>query len=157
MSEALLTYGLPPERLTLEVTETALMHDEDAMIGRLHKLKALGVELAMDDFGTGYSSLAQLRTMPIDVLKIDKVFVVGGIGSSGEEWAFAVAIIRLAHSLGKRTLAEGIEHPSQLAQLKSLGCELGQGYLFARPIPLREVIDLLAVPRQKTPLSLGSQ
>ena len=119
------------------------MHDEDAMIGRLHKLKALGVELAMDDFGTGYSSLAQLRTMPIDVLKIDKVFVVGGIGSSGEEWAFAVAIIRLAHSLGKRTLAEGIEHPSQLAQLKSLGCELGQGYLFARPIPLREVLDIL--------------
>lgn len=157
VSEALLTHGLPPERLTLEVTETALMHDEDAMIGRLHTLKALGVELAMDDFGTGYSSLAQLRTMPIDVLKIDRVFVVGGIGSSEEEWAFADAIIRLAHSLGKRTLAEGIELPSQLAQLKSLGCELGQGYLFARPISLREVIDLLAVPRPKTPLSLGSQ
>ena len=143
VSQALLTHGLPPERLTLEVTETALMHDEDAMIGRLHKLKALGVELAMDDFGTGYSSLAQLRTMPIDVLKIDKVFVGGGIASSEEQWAFAAAIIRLAHSLGKRTLAEGIEHPSQLAQLKSLGCELGQGYLFARPKPLREVLDIL--------------
>jgi diguanylate cyclase (GGDEF)-like protein len=153
--EALLAHGLPPERLTLEVTETALMHDEEVMMGLLHKLKALGVALAMDDFGTGYSSLAQLRTMPIDVLKIDKVFI-GGIASGEEEWAFAAAIIRLANSLGKRTLAEGVEHSSQLVQLRSLGCELGQGYLFGRPMPLCEVIGLLAEPHQETPLPLGS-
>lgn len=143
VSGALALHGLPPQRLTLEVTETALMHDEVAMMGMLHQLKALGVELAMDDFGTGYSSLAQLRTMPIDVLKIDKTFV-GGVSSGDDEWMFAAAIVALAHSLGKRTLAEGIEHPSQLAQLQSLGCEMGQGYLFARPMPLRGIIELLA-------------
>lgn len=143
VSKALLATSLSPQRLTLEVTETALMHDEDVMMGLLHNLKALGVELAMDDFGTGYSSLAQLRTMPVDVLKIDRAFVGGSAGGE-EEWAFAAAIISLAHSLGKRTLAEGIEHPSQLAHLRSLGCELGQGYLFGRPMPLREFIGLLS-------------
>ncbi len=143
VSDALHSNGLTPERLVLEVTETALMQDADAMISLLHKLKSLGVELAMDDFGTGYSSLAQLRTMPIDVLKIDKAFV-DGIASDDEEWALATAIIRLARSLGKRTLAEGVEHPAQLAHLRSLGCEWGQGYLFARPKPLDEVLRLLA-------------
>jgi EAL domain-containing protein (putative c-di-GMP-specific phosphodiesterase class I) len=97
----------------------------------------------MDDFGTGYSSLAQLHTMPVDVLKIDKVFV-GGTATGKQEWAFAAAIIALAHSLGKRTLAEGIEHPSQLTHLRSLGCELGQGFLFGGPMPLRECISFLA-------------
>lgn len=145
VSRALAAHDLPPQRLALEVTETALMHDEVAMLGMLHQLKALGVELAMDDFGTGYSSLAQLRTMPIDVLKIDKTFV-GGVPSGENEWAFAAAIIAMAHSLGKRTLAEGIEDPSQLAQLRRLGCELGQGYLFARPMPLAGIIDLVTAP-----------
>jgi EAL domain-containing protein (putative c-di-GMP-specific phosphodiesterase class I) len=83
--------------------------------------------------------------MPIDVLKIDKSFV-GGATSAEHEWAFAAAIIALAHSLGKLTLAEGIEHPSQLAQLQRLGCEMGQGYLFARPMPLPEIVDLLTAP-----------
>jgi diguanylate cyclase (GGDEF)-like protein len=141
--EALLAHNLTPRQLTLEVTETALMHDEEVMIGLLHKLKGVGVELAMDDFGTGYSSLSQLRTMPIDTLKIDKMFV-GGITSGIEEWAFSAAIIRLAHSLGKRVLAEGIEHASQLDHLLSLGCELGQGYLFGSPMSLREFLSLLA-------------
>lgn len=145
VSKALLVHNLSPQRLTLEVTETALMHDEDVMMGRLHNLKMLGVELAMDDFGTGYSSLAQLRTMPVDVLKIDKVFV-GSSASGDKEWAFAAAIILLAQSLGKRTLAEGIEHHWQFAQLRSLGCELGQGYLFGRPMPLCEFISLFAAP-----------
>jgi len=155
VSAALLAHGLPPERLTLEITETALMHDEDVMQGLLHKLKALGVELAMDDFGTGYSSLAQLRVMPIDVLKIDKAFV-GGVSASDGEWAFAATIIRLAHSLGARTLAEGIEHRSQLEQLRALGCELGQGYLFARPMPLADLVNLLKAGQTTSTFALMS-
>jgi hypothetical protein len=134
------------------------MHDEEVMIGLLHKLKGLGVELAMDDFGTGYSSLAQLRTMPIDVLKIDKMFV-GGSASGEEEWAFSAAIIRLAHSLGKR-VAEGIEHPSQLDHLLSLGCELGQGFLFGSPMSLQEFLALPAASpegRSDSTAEIGSQ
>jgi diguanylate cyclase (GGDEF)-like protein len=135
--------GVDPQRITLEITEAAFADDVDAMIVRMHELKGLGVRLAIDDFGTEYSSLSQLRRLPVDVLKIDKSFV-RGIATEPVEWALVTAIIRLAESLGKSTVAEGIETGGQLAHLRSLRVELGQGYLFARPLSAASVSGLLA-------------
>src|SRR3954470_22997822 len=132
VADTLRRTGLPAERLWLEITETVLMHDTEATIERLEALKALGLLLAVDDFGTGYSSLRYLRRFPIDVLKIAKPFVDGLTSAEGA--ALARTIIELGSSLGLRTLAEGIEGAAEHAQLRSLGCELGQGYLFARPL-----------------------
>lgn len=126
--------GIEPELVILEVTETAVMADMDLMAATLAQLKELGVLLALDDFGTGYSSLSYLRRLPVDHIKIDRAFV-SGVASDSEEWALAVAITRLATSLGKQTIAEGIETPAQLAHLRSLGCDFGQGFLFGRPAP----------------------
>lgn len=134
--------GIDPRRVILEVTETALMADTEAMVEVLVRLGDLGVQLALDDFGTGYSSLSYLQRLPVDFVKIDRAFV-SGIASEPQEWALAVAIVQLAASLGKRTIAEGIETPAQLAHLRSLGCELGQGYLFARPDELTRVRGLV--------------
>jgi len=149
VSDALGVSGLPAASLTVEITETVLMADTAEIVRVLDKLKAFGVILALDDFGTGYSSLSQLRALPIDVLKIDKAFV-DGIALEDEEWALAAAIIRLAVSLHKRTLAEGVENASQLAHLRSLGCELAQGYLFARPMALADLEQVLASPPSPT-------
>lgn len=142
LADALSASGLAATHLTVEITETALVADADEVLATLHKFKALGVEVAMDDFGTGYSSLSQLRILPIDVVKIDKAFV-DGIATSSEDWVLAAAIVRLAASLGKRTLAEGIEDAAQHAHLRALGCALGQGYYFARPVPLADLERLL--------------
>lgn len=139
--EALNESEVDPRSVTLEVTETALMEKIGDLIGTLLKLKAAGVSLAMDDFGTGYSSLSQLRELPIDVLKVDRAFVTG-IALEDEEWALASAILKLATSLGKRTVAEGIELPAQLVHLRSMGCTVGQGFLFARPMPYGDLENL---------------
>ncbi|HEX9969911.1 MAG TPA: GGDEF domain-containing phosphodiesterase, partial [Acidimicrobiales bacterium] len=142
--------GIPPSRVTLEVTESALLENADERIARLHELTALGITLAIDDFGTGYSSLSYLRRLPADILKIDRSFV-SGIASEPQEWALASAVVRLATSVGKQTLAEGIERPEQLAHLMALGCRLGQGYLFSRPVPASEIEQLFKVPRLPVP------
>jgi len=134
--------GIAPSRVTLEVTESAFAMDTDIMIARLHDIKRLGVSLAIDDFGTGYSSLSQLRKLPVDYLKIDKSFV-DGIAREQAEWELTTAIIRLAAGLGKSTVAEGIETGGQLAHLRSLNVELGQGYLFARPLTAMAIAELL--------------
>jgi EAL domain-containing protein (putative c-di-GMP-specific phosphodiesterase class I) len=134
--------GIAPSRVTLEVTESALATDADTMIARLHDLKALGVSLAIDDFGTGYSSLSQLRRLPVDYIKIDKSFV-DGIAREHTEWELTTAIVRLAVSLGKQTVAEGIETGGQLAHLRTLDVDLGQGYLFARPLTPAAITELL--------------
>ena len=126
--------GLAPGRLVLEITETVLMHDTEATIRRLRALRAIGVRLAVDDFGTGYSSLRYLNRFPLDVLKMAKPFV-DGLGDQSEDPALARAIVELGASLGLQIVAEGIEHSAQLAQLRRLGCPLGQGYWFARPMP----------------------
>jgi EAL domain-containing protein (putative c-di-GMP-specific phosphodiesterase class I) len=101
----------------------------------LRALKELGVRLSVDDFGTGYSSLLYLRSYPIDTLKIDRSFV-GGMDGSDNDGAIVEGVIRLAHALGLEAVAEGVETPEQRARLEALGCELGQGYLWARPMPL---------------------
>ncbi|HEV8424235.1 MAG TPA: EAL domain-containing protein [Actinomycetes bacterium] len=130
--------GLSPDCLTLEITESVLMHDLDVAIVRLHELKRLGVHLAIDDFGTGYSSLAYLRQMPIDAVKIDKSFV-DGVAGGPEESAVARAILALAATLHLDTVAEGVEQPEQAAALAELGCHLAQGYHFSRPIPAADM------------------
>ena len=135
--------GIEPQQVTLEVTESSLMDDPVRMICRLDELRAMGLTLSMDDFGTGYSSLSYLRDLPVDVVKIDRSFV-GGVARTDEEWALVTAIVRLAKSLGKRTLGEGVETPAQLAHLRALGCDLAQGYLFGRPLPAGEFELLLA-------------
>jgi diguanylate cyclase (GGDEF)-like protein len=142
VARALARSGLAPERLWLEITETVLMHDTEATIERLRALKALGVKLAVDDFGTGYSSLRYLRRFPIDLLKMAKPFV-DGLNASPDGEALARTILELGVSLGLRTVAEGIEGDDELASLRRLGCDLGQGFLFARPMPAAEATALL--------------
>jgi diguanylate cyclase (GGDEF)-like protein len=134
--------GIDPRRLTLEITEAAFGADAEAMVGRLHELKLLGLNLAIDDFGTEYSSLSKLRQIPVDVLKIDKSFI-DGIAIDPSERALAGAIVSLGSSLGKLTVAEGIETEEQLAELISLDVEYGQGYLFSRPVPADEITTML--------------
>jgi diguanylate cyclase (GGDEF)-like protein len=135
--------GLPAERLTLEITESVVMRDTTQTLACLRALKALGVRLAIDDFGTGHSSLAYLRQFPVDVLKIDKSFV-DGLAHGGDAAALARTIIALADTLQLHTVAEGIETVGQQAALEALGCGLGQGYLFARPMAAADLARLLA-------------
>jgi diguanylate cyclase (GGDEF)-like protein len=129
---ALRAASLDPQTLTLEITESVLMENTEKTIERLSALKTLGVRLAVDDFGTGYSSLRYLRQFPLDTLKIPKPFV-DDVGGEPEAAALARAIIQLGQSLDLVVVAEGIERASQLAELRSLGCELGQGFLLAKP------------------------
>jgi diguanylate cyclase (GGDEF)-like protein len=136
--------GFEPERLILEITETAMFRDTEATIRKIQTLRAQGIRIAVDDFGTGYSSLSYLRRFPVDILKIAKDFIDPEEGGSGE-WAFAAAIIALGRTLDLRIIAEGIEHPGQLERLRGLGCEFGQGYLFARPGPIEGVISVLGL------------
>jgi EAL domain-containing protein (putative c-di-GMP-specific phosphodiesterase class I) len=133
---------LDPSAVTLEITESVLMHDRDVSLARLLDLKFLGVRLAIDDFGTGYSSLAYLQRFPLDVLKVDKAFV-DGVALGPEESALASAIIRLGHTLHLRTVAEGVESPEQVAHLRRLGCQEAQGFLFAQPLPASEITACL--------------
>ena len=141
-SDALETTGLPPDRLVLEITESGLMRDPRAVLGRLQALRELGVRLAIDDFGTGYSSLSYLRWMPIDVLKMDQSFV-DDLASGDQRTALAGTIAGLARTLGMTVVAEGIERPEQADMLHAMQCELGQGYLFAAPLNPETFRDLL--------------
>ncbi|MGV6395511.1 phosphodiesterase DibA [Pseudomonas caspiana] len=142
--------GLDPARLELEVTESAVMQDPEQAIEQLHRLRDLGLSLAIDDFGTGYSSLLRLKRMPVQKLKIDQGFVAG-LPSDEDDIAIVRAIIVLAKSMGMRVLAEGIEHADQAGFLRDSGCQLGQGYWFARPMPA-EQIDWLRAPDFRHPV-----
>ena len=133
VADCLRRSGLPPTRLTLEITESLFVHDGDAAVARLHILRQLGIKLALDDFGTGHSSLNYLRSLPIDVLKIDKAFV-DGVTQCPEQSAVARAIVKLAHDFGLQTVAEGVETPDQAVELGAIGVDMGQGYHFSRPL-----------------------
>jgi diguanylate cyclase (GGDEF)-like protein len=133
--------GVDPTCLVLEITEGVLLDDGDATLRILEQLHGLGVRLAIDDFGTGYSALSYLQRFPIHVLKIDRSFV-NGIRAGGERSALVRAIIALGQALNLKLVAEGIEDAGQAAELGRLGCELGQGYYFARPEP-RAAFELL--------------
>lgn len=125
--------GVDPRSVVLEITETALMHDSDRIAQRLHSLRLAGLRVAIDDFGTGYSSLAYLQQFPVDILKIDRSFVVAA-ATSAEGRVLLHAMVQLGRALGLATLAEGIEDSAQLELLRAEGCDLGQGFLFARPM-----------------------
>ena len=140
--EILRETGMDPGRLKLEITESMMMHDAEATLQMLHRLKALGAHLAVDDFGTGYSSMSYLSTLPIDALKIDRSFVSRMDAEEGDA-AIVRAIVTLAKTLNLRITSEGIETRAQLAQLQALGCDQGQGYHFSRPLPPDELRPLL--------------
>jgi diguanylate cyclase (GGDEF)-like protein/PAS domain S-box-containing protein len=142
VAAVLASTGLAPELLTLELTESVLMQDAEAATAVLVELKSLGVRLAIDDFGTGYSSLNYLRRFPIDELKIDRSFVAS-LDDGPTHSAVVLSILRLGETLQLETVAEGIEEASQLAALRGLGADLGQGYLFARPLDAVAVTDLI--------------
>jgi diguanylate cyclase (GGDEF)-like protein/PAS domain S-box-containing protein len=144
VSRVLQESGIDPGRVNLEITESAVMSDVESTIQRLQELKALGVRIAVDDFGTGYSSFSWLRQLPVDVLKIDKEFV-GELGHREQSGFLVATIIDLAHNLGLRTVAEGIERSAQLDRLRDMHCDLGQGYHVGRPMVAAKVVDLLAV------------
>ncbi|RLA48989.1 MAG: GGDEF domain-containing response regulator [Gammaproteobacteria bacterium] len=133
--------GLPPERLELELTESAIMTDAETNIAKLRELKAIGVDLAVDDFGTGYSSLSYLKRFPIDTLKIDQSFIADLDSSDGA--AIVDAVLVLAKTLNLRVIAEGIENERQLAYLVKKDCDLLQGFYFSRPIYPEDVPSML--------------
>ena len=139
---ALKDTGITPESLKLEITESAAMDNPEQSIQILHDLKKLGVQLSIDDFGTGYSSLSYLHRLPFDSLKIDRSFV-SGVGERGENSKILQTIVSLAKNLRMRIFAEGIETEAQLAILKNLGCDYGQGYLMSKPLPVEQMEKLL--------------
>ncbi len=143
LAEILRETGLRPDSLHVEITESVMMADTEFSVARLKELKMLGVRLAVDDFGTGYSSLNYIRRFPIDVLKIDKSFI-DGITDEGEVSALTEAILQLSKILRLHAVAEGIETREQLDRLLELDCELGQGYLFARPLERTAIERLVA-------------
>jgi diguanylate cyclase (GGDEF)-like protein len=134
--------GLDPRHLQLEITESVMVYDVSASVA-LGELKRAGVKLAMDDFGTGYSNLSYVKRLPVDTLKIDRSYV-RGLGRNAEDTAIVHATVAFARALGLSLAAEGIEDAEQLARLKDLGCELGQGYNFAKPLSNQEVPAFLA-------------
>jgi diguanylate cyclase (GGDEF)-like protein len=135
-----------PASLCLEITETALMEDVAASEATLHALKKLGLTIALDDFGTGYSSLRALQRFPVDVVKIDRSFIAP-IERDPQEAAIVAAVISLSHALGLQTVAEGIETIAQVDRLRALGCDLAQGFYFAKPGPPGELATLVGEPR----------
>jgi diguanylate cyclase (GGDEF)-like protein/PAS domain S-box-containing protein len=134
--------ALDPSRITIEVTESTAMADRDSGFRALRELSDAGVRIAIDDFGTGYSSLDHLREMPADILKIDRSFVAGMAANSPDS-ALVAAAIAMGRALEMEVVAEGIETSEQVADLRELGCPLGQGFLFARPLPPEEIDTLL--------------
>ena len=136
------TTGVDPAQIVLEITESLLMQDTDATVQTLQRLKDLGLRLAIDDFGTGYSSLSYLKRFPVDILKIDRSFV-DGITTQPEDATLAEAVVQLGRALRLQTVAEGIETQEQWSTLQDLGCDLGQGYLFARPTDADEISTIL--------------
>jgi diguanylate cyclase (GGDEF)-like protein len=140
------------EWLHLELTESAIMKNPDSHTATLQALRDLGCRIAIDDFGTGYSSLAYLKHLPLDLIKIDRAFV-SDMATNANDTAIVNAIIHMARSLGLETLAEGIETPDQLALLRDMGCALGQGYYFSRPLPADECAALLRQAGRDMPLA----
>jgi len=142
--DALAGAGLDARFLTLEITETVMMTDSDLAVERLTELKKLGVRLAMDDFGTGYSSLSYLSRLPVDILKMDRSFLQ--VGASPAASGLTTAVVALGETLQLEVVAEGIEVAEQWTTLRELGCDLGQGYYFARPMDADSMLGYLRSP-----------
>ena len=140
LGRTLETSGLSPDRLVVEITESSLL-EIDVAKPAVERLSAIGVRVAIDDFGIGYSTLSYLARLPIDIVKIDRSFVVA-LQHAGPEEAIASAIIALAKRLGLTTIGEGIETVDQLDQLTALGCDLGQGFYLGRPLSNQEFLPV---------------
>ena len=148
VSAALAASRLPPGRLELEITESVRLIDNDANLSVLHRFRDAGIQVALDDFGTGFASLSYLRAFPFGKIKIDRSFVEG-LGRDEGCLAIVRAATRLARDLGMEAIAEGIETPLQLLQLRQLGCAVGQGYLFGRAVPAAEAADLIGAGKRE--------
>src|SRR6266508_2232984 len=146
ISEALAESGLDAGSLKLEITESVVMQDAPATLAKLKTLKDLGIRLAIDDFGTGYSSLGYLKRFPVDTLKIDRSFVKG-LSKEGNDNAIVRAVVTVAKTLNMDVTAEGVETDQQRIELKALGCDRAQGFLFARPADAEHVGPLLAISK----------
>ena len=142
---ALATTGLEPMSLTLEITETVLMSDAEEVLARLEELRAVGVRLAIDDFGTGYASLGYLARFPLNVLKVDRSFIQGA--GTKQQSSLTPVMVSIGRSLGLMTVAEGVENAAQVAQLRELGFDAAQGFLFSRPAAADEIDALLGLRR----------
>jgi EAL domain-containing protein (putative c-di-GMP-specific phosphodiesterase class I) len=143
VAEAVRRSGIAPSRLELEITEGVLLEENSANLSVLHDLRDLGVRISMDDFGTGHSSLSYLRSFPFDTIKIDRSFVID-LTTRDECLAIVRAVTGLASSLHMNTIAEGVETEAQFAMLATEGCTEVQGYLFSKPVPVRELPALFA-------------
>ena len=138
VGQALSTWGVPGERLTLELTESAIVQNEASAVAFMSRIKALGCKLAIDDFGTGYSSFSYLRQFPLDELKIDQSFVRNMVTDRGDA-QIVQALVKLAHTFDLRALAEGVEDEQTVAALRAIGCDLLQGYHYSRALAPREL------------------
>ncbi|WMT91077.1 EAL domain-containing protein [Pelagibacterium sp. H642] len=146
--------GLPASRLELEITESVLLSDSDQTLETLHTLRAMGIRISMDDFGTGYSSLSYLRAFPFDKIKIDRSFIED-VGSKDANFEIIKAVIALGRSLGMSTTAEGVETEAQLDAVRAHGCDEIQGFLFSRPLPEKDALEL--VTRLSPRPAIGAQ
>jgi EAL domain-containing protein (putative c-di-GMP-specific phosphodiesterase class I) len=151
VADVLRRTGLDPRSLTVEVTESVLADPARGASATLETLRQLGVQVALDDFGTGYSSIGYLRQLPVDILKIDRSFISGEHANRPGD-VLLEALVGLAQRLGLDVIPEGIEEPDQLARLQALGCQTGQGFLLARPVPAGTIDALLATPASLLPL-----
>jgi EAL domain-containing protein (putative c-di-GMP-specific phosphodiesterase class I) len=142
VERALAASGQPAGRLVLELTEGAAVEDAPTTFRAMRRLRTAGVRVAIDDFGTGYSSLSYLRDMPVDILKLDKLFVES-VADESDAHLLTRGILDLARALGKLVVAEGIEREEQAARMREYGCTLGQGFFFSRPIEAHELRERL--------------
>jgi EAL domain-containing protein (putative c-di-GMP-specific phosphodiesterase class I) len=150
VAEVLEESGLEPKRLELELTESTVMRDAEESARQLERLRTMGVRISIDDFGTGHSSLGLLRSLPINALKIDRSFVAGLPGSRSDT-TLVKAVLAITDALGLDVVVEGIETEAQQQTLRKLGCRIGQGYAFARPLPAGEIPGLLSTGARAKP------
>ena len=148
IGSTLARHNVPASALCLEITESALLHDTVDVRNNIEGLRRAGFHLALDDFGTGYSALSYLHRLPVEILKIDRSFI-SHISDGSKERAIVTGMIELAHAIGMRVVAEGVETAAQLSELREMGCDVVQGWYIARPAPADELVELLA------PLSIG--
>ena len=138
MAQLLAEHDFPAERLELELTESATIADDEEIISSLSELRRLGVKIAVDDFGTGYASLSYLRRLSVDMVKVDRSFIAG-VGVSPADSAIVLGIMGMAHGLDLVAVAEGVETEAQQDFLTVAGCDLAQGFLLGRPVPIDDL------------------
>ena len=150
LSERLARYDVPPDRIQLEITESAIMADPNRALATTSSLSDLGVAISLDDFGTGYSSLQHLRKIPLTELKIDRSFVAG-LAHNSDDATIVASTVEMARSMGLRTVAEGVENEYTRRLLAELGCTLAQGWFTARPMPAEQFSQWLTDHGVRTP------